>query len=415
MRTVVVVFAPPQQDATPVIKSIQCDVDQVYVVTPVAPEDDEQQPRQHPTHIQLFYKPTDPKNAIWEYPLPVLNAEQHPDTFIVLLHWDREYRPQLVSTLLSKSIPNAAVGFSGTIVGQWTDGRSKVRCNDASAKPAQVSWLHGTHGVVWKRDWFPELLTSQMVRGNIPPELLDGPYEAVWALYLKQLSVPCVVVKDKRFAQVLRRKVKIYPGLSRKGQRYNCLTVPDVSVPNSSSGYWKTIAAFLGFMILSAGTGIAWSRSKSQSNPSKILSSVGTVAFFIVLVAAFLRVLSHDVNSIEGGEQINCSSSHTRSSRQKLDRLYELACFESTKVRWRTYFMGGVLGSIVSLYLLQVMKKSVSLPVKFLTLFLPSFFLLYCMANFHAYHGEHRNHPSHAYRLRLALEKDLSQWETRMP
>ena len=38
----------------------------------------------------------------------------------------------------------------------------------------------------------------------------------------------------------------------------------------------------------------------------------------------------------------------------KLDRLYDLAIFDSVKVKWRTYFLSGVVGSIMSLYLLKI-------------------------------------------------------------
>jgi len=137
--------------------------------------------------------------------------------------------------------------------------------------------------------------------------------------------------------------------------------------------------------------------------------NISGIIFTLLMVIIWLYILRHSIASCDAGEQVDCSK--TDSVREKLDTLYNLAMFEQHRVRWRTFFLGGAVGSLLSLYLLNSMKTSSSI-VKYLVILLPTFIILQLIANFESYHGEHRKHPAHALRLRLDLQQLCSYDKT---
>jgi len=128
------------------------------------------------------------------------------------------------------------------------------------------------------------------------------------------------------------------------------------------------------------------------------------IIFFVLFAIALALVIKHDANSILPGERVDCSEKRTLTPGDKLDRLYDLACFETKEVKWRTFFMSAAIGALISVSIIGL-KPNMCAPAKVMSCLVPMFVISVLMSNFHGYHGSSRNHPAHAYRLRLDLQK----------
>lgn len=123
----------------------------------------------------------------------------------------------------------------------------------------------------------------------------------------------------------------------------------------------------------------------------------------LVLVVIIVYVVKHEYTCQGPGEIVDMSRQKT--TRDKLDRLYDLATFDATRVKWRTPFIAACLGAIGSYGILSL-KPHGSFS-KMLSLIIPSFIASRLVSDFQAYHGPHRNHSRHALKMRIDLEKAL--------
>jgi len=116
------------------------------------------------------------------------------------------------------------------------------------------------------------------------------------------------------------------------------------------------------------------------------------------------------------GERVDCSKKRSQTPRQKLERLYELAKFDSVKVKWRTFYLSGMIGTGISIAILQTLKHNKlepRLPLQLLIMFVPTFLASMLIMNFRSFHGADYKHPLYAYRFRVALERQLLNSEAK--
>lgn len=137
--------------------------------------------------------------------------------------------------------------------------------------------------------------------------------------------------------------------------------------------------------------------------------------FLFGLIALTAVVFAFEMFNNQRGEIVDCSKLRTRTIRDKLDRLYDIACFDSVRVQWRSCFVKASLVSMLTIYLIALInniKDDTKLINTTVLLLLGAFLINYSTSSFTGFHGPSWKHPALAYKLRVRLEQEITKLQS---
>jgi hypothetical protein len=134
--------------------------------------------------------------------LPVLEDENDPESIIITVDDDHEYKKDFIKNILkySKQYPDCAIGFDGWNVNPLIEKNSWKWIDENLPEPVQVDVLAGFRGVLYKRkffsqdifeyDKFPKIaysvddvwISAHLAKHNIKRLLLPGVYSEEYKL-----------------------------------------------------------------------------------------------------------------------------------------------------------------------------------------------------------------------------------------
>jgi hypothetical protein len=153
--------------------------------------------------------------------LPVLDYEDDPDSIIITVDDDHEYKEQFIETLLQyeRLYPDCALGFNGWLVEPLIEENRYVFIEEYLEKPVLADVLEGYRGVLYKKRFFdrsvfnyrgfPEIahrvddvwLSAHLAKRGVERLVLPG-------VYSREHELPRGLHKSLSFKRYNRRMAK---------------------------------------------------------------------------------------------------------------------------------------------------------------------------------------------------------------
>ena len=133
----------------------------------------------------------------------------------------------------------------------------------------------------------------------------------------------------------------------------------------------------------------------------------GKVLCISLIALGWLYILYAQYIHPQDGEHVLVTPENTKTTRDKVIRLAEIAVFPSHVVRWHIFYFSSVVGGLISLLLLNYIPTRSFLGT-YLCIIIPNFLVGQIAVNFQSYHGPARKHAELARELRSDLLYNLS-------